>query len=162
MCVTPKTVGADLVRICTDTFVGIGFSNLIALFIIIATAATLNAHGVTNIQTSSQAAEALRPIAGVFNFALFALGIIGTGLLAIPVLAGSAAYAVSEMFGWTPRLRRKPRKARAFYAVIAVATLSGAPFNFTAIDPIKALFWSSGERRIGAAVDCGDDCNRHE
>jgi Mn2+/Fe2+ NRAMP family transporter len=99
-----------------------GFSNLIALFIIFATAAPLNAHGVTNIQTSSQAAEALRPIAGVFTFALFALGIIGTGLLAIPVLAGSAAYAVSEMFGWTSGLRRKPREARAFYAVIAVAT----------------------------------------
>ena len=151
LCVTPKTAGAELIRIRTDTFVGMGFSNLIALFIIIATAATLNAHGVTNIQTSSQAAEALRPIAGVFTFALFALGIIGTGLLAIPVLAGSAAYAVSEMFGWTSGLRRKPREARAFYAVIAVATLSGAALNFTAIDPIKALYWSAVVNGVLAA-----------
>ncbi|WP_242138879.1 divalent metal cation transporter [Sphingomonas sp. TREG-RG-20F-R18-01] len=151
LCVTPKTAIAELSRIRADTIVGMGFSNLIALFIIIATAATLHAHGITDIQTSSQAAEALRPIAGVFTFGLFALGIIGTGMLAIPVLAGSAAYGVSEMFGWTSGLRRKPREARAFYAVIAVATLAGAALNFTAIDPIKALYWSAVVNGVLAA-----------
>ncbi|MEG3177071.1 divalent metal cation transporter [Sphingomonas sp. RB3P16] len=143
LCIAPRDAGPELARIRTDTIVGMGFSNLIAWFIILATAATLNAHGMTDIQTSSQAAEALRPIAGVFTFGLFALGIIGTGMLAVPVLAGSAAYGVSEMFGWTSGLRRKPREARAFYAVIAVATLAGAAINFTAIDPIKALYWSA-------------------
>lgn len=151
LCIAPKTAGPELARIRIDTIVGMGFSNLIALFIIIATAATLNAHGVTDIKTSSQAAEALRPIAGVFTFALFALGIIGTGMLAIPVLAGSAAYGVGEMFGWTSGLRRKPREARAFYAVIAVATLAGAALNFTAIDPIKALYWSAVVNGVLAA-----------
>ncbi|MFZ5586585.1 MAG: divalent metal cation transporter, partial [Thermodesulfobacteriota bacterium] len=126
-----------------DTVIGMGFSNLIAIFIIFATAATLNAHGVTDIKTSSQAAEALRPIAGVFTFALFAVGIIATGMLAVPVLAGSAAYGVSEMLGWTSGLRRKPREARAFYATIAAATLGGVALNFTEIDPIKALYWSA-------------------
>ena len=120
-----------------------GVSNLIALFIILATAATLNASGITDIQTSSQAAEALRPVAGNFAFVLFAAGIIGTGMLAVPVLAGSAAYAVSEMFGWVEGLDRRPREAKAFYATIAATTLGGAALNFTSIDPIKALFWSA-------------------
>ena len=120
-----------------------GFSNLISLFIIITTAATLNAHGVTDIQTSAQAAEALRPIAGVFTFALFALGIIGIGLLAVPVLAGSAAYALGEALGWPTGLSRLPRGAEAFYATIAIATLVGVFINFLDIDPIKALFWSA-------------------
>jgi NRAMP (natural resistance-associated macrophage protein)-like metal ion transporter len=151
LCIAPKSAGPELARIRTDTMVGMGFSNLIALFIIIATAATLNARGITNIQTSSQAAEALRPIAGVFTFALFSLGIIGTGMLAIPVLAGSAAYGVSEMFGWTSGLRRKPREARSFYAVIAIATLVGAALNFTAVDPIKALYWSAVVNGVLAA-----------
>src|SRR6185369_12374974 len=116
LCITPRDAGPELSRIRIDTIVGMGISNLIALFIIFATAATLNASGVTDIQTSSQAAEALRPIAGVFTFALFAGGIIATGMLAVPVLAGSAAYGVSEMFHWTEGLDRRPREAKSFYA----------------------------------------------
>jgi Mn2+/Fe2+ NRAMP family transporter len=111
-----------MARIRADTIVGMGISNLITLCIIFATAATLNASGVTDIQTSSQAAEALRPIAGVFTFALFAAGIIATGMLAVPVLAGSAAYGVSEVLRWTEGLDRRPREAKAFYATIAIAT----------------------------------------
>jgi NRAMP (natural resistance-associated macrophage protein)-like metal ion transporter len=147
----PRTAGPELARIRTDTLLGMGFSNLIALFIIIATAATLNANGLTQIQTSSQAAEALRPIAGAFTFALFAAGIIGTGLLAVPVLAGSAAYAVSETFQWSEGLDRHPREAKAFYATIAVATLGGVGLTFTSLDPIKALYWSAVVNGILAA-----------
>ena len=143
LCIAPRDAGPELSRIRTDTFVGMGISNLIAVFIIFATAATLNAGGVTDIQTSSQAAEALRPIAGVFTFALFGAGIIATGMLAVPVLAGSAAYGVSEIFGWTEGLNRRPREAKAFYATIAVATLGGVALNFTSLDPIKALYWSA-------------------
>src|SRR6202047_3512142 len=117
-----------------------GFSNLISWFIIITTAATLNAHGLTDVQTSAQAAEALRPIAGIFTFAVFAAGIIGIGLLAVPVLAGSAAYALGEALGWTTGLDRQPLEAKAFYATIAVATVVGILINFVDIDPIKALF----------------------
>ena len=151
LCITPREAGPELARIRTDTIVGMGVSNLIALFIIFATAATLNANGVTNIQTSSQAAEALRPIAGAFTFALFAAGIIATGLLAVPVLAGSAAYGVSELFGWTEGLDRRPREAKAFYATIAAATLSGVALNFTSLDPVKALYWSAVVNGILAA-----------
>jgi len=115
----------------------------VALAIVVATAATLNAHGVTNIQTSSQAAEALRPIAGPLVFVIFALGVVGTGLLAVPVLAGSAAYAVGETFGWHVGLARKLNRAKAFYAIIAAATVIGVAMNFSTIDPIKALFWSA-------------------
>ena len=120
-----------------------GVSSLIAIFIIFATAATLNAHGVTNIETSSDAAEALRPIAGVFTFAIFSAGIIATGLLAVPILAGSPAHGISEVFRWTEGLDRKPREARAFYAAITVATFAGAALNFTPIDPVKAFYWSA-------------------
>jgi len=141
--VTPKTAGMELKRIRTDTLVGMGFSHLTALFIIIATAATLHAHGITNVTSAAQAAEALRPIAGQFAFALFAVGIIGTGLLAVPVLAGSAAYAVSETFDWTEGLDRRPREAKAFYAVIALATLGGVALNFIGIDPMSALYWAA-------------------
>lgn len=151
LCITPRNAGPELSRIRTDTIVGMGFSNLIALFIIIATAATLNANGVTDIRTSAQAAEALRPIAGQFTFALFAAGIIGTGMLAVPVLAGSAAYAVSEVFRWTEGLDRRPREAKSFYATIAVATLGGVALNFTALDPIKALYWSAVVNGVLAA-----------
>jgi Mn2+/Fe2+ NRAMP family transporter len=126
-------------------------SNLIALFIIITTAATLHAHGVTDIQTSSQAAEALRPIAGNFAFAVFAAGIIGTGLLTLPVLAGSAAYALGEARRWPVGLARKPAQAKAFYGAIAAATIIGAIMNFTPIDPIKALFWSAVVNGVVAA-----------
>jgi Mn2+/Fe2+ NRAMP family transporter len=139
----PEQAPAEIHRIRLDTYVGMAFSNLIALFIIITTAATLNAHGITDIQTSSQAAEALRPIAGVFTFAVFAAGIIGTGMLAVPVLAGSAAYALGEAFGWSVGLARLPLDAKAFYGTVAVATLVGVFINFVAIDPIKALFWSA-------------------
>ncbi len=140
---TPSKAAPELERMQIDTWVGMGYSNLIALFIIIATAATLHAGGVTNINTTSQAAEALRPIAGEFTFALFAVGIIGTGLLAVPVLAGSAAYAVCEAFDWVEGLDRKLQDARAFYGVIALATLIGLALNFIGIDPIKALYWSA-------------------
>jgi NRAMP (natural resistance-associated macrophage protein)-like metal ion transporter len=143
LCIAPREAGPELRRIRTDTLVGMGFSHSVALCIIIATAATLNANGVTDIQTSAQAAEALRPVAGEFAFALFTIGIVGTGLLAVPVLAGSAAYAVSETFGWVEGLDRKPREATAFYATIALATLGGVALNFSAIDPIKALFWAA-------------------
>ena len=139
----PQQAPRQMARMQLDTIVGMGFSNIIALFIMLTTAATLNAHGVTDIQTSSQAAEALRPIAGRFAFTIFALGIIGTGLLALPVLAGSAAYAVGEALHWRVGLAQHPGRARAFYGTIAVATFVGATLNFTPLDPIKALFWSA-------------------
>jgi len=151
LCIAPRDAGPELSRIRTDTIVGMGISNLIALFIIFATAATLNASGVTDIQTSSQAAEALRPIAGVFTFALFAVGIIATGMLAVPVLAGSAAYGASEVFGWTEGLDRRPREAKAFYATIALAMLGGVTLNFTPLDPVKALYWSAVVNGVFAA-----------
>ncbi len=139
----PEQAEREFSRIRWDTYVGMGISNLVALFIILTTAATLNAHGVTDIQTSSQAAEALRPIAGPFAFGIFALGIIGTGMLALPVLAGSTAYALGETFGWPVGLARKANRAKAFYGAIAAATLIGVGLNFTPVDPIKALFWSA-------------------
>jgi NRAMP (natural resistance-associated macrophage protein)-like metal ion transporter len=139
----PEQAPAEIHRMRIDTYFGMGFSNLISLFIIITTAATLHASGITDIQTSAQAAEALRPIAGPFAFAVFAAGIIGTGMLAVPVLAGSAAYALGEALGWSIGLARRPLDAKAFYATIAVATLIGILINFVDIDPIKALFWSA-------------------
>jgi Mn2+/Fe2+ NRAMP family transporter len=151
MAANPAAAKPELARIRTDTLVGMGISNLIALFIIIATAATLNASGITQIETSSQAAEALRPVAGAFTFVLFAAGIIGTGMLAVPVLAGSAAYAVSEMFHWPEGLDRRPREAKAFYATIAATTLGGVVLNFTGLDPIRALYWSAVVNGILAA-----------
>ena len=141
--VSPRRAGAELKRIRTDTLVGMGFSHLTALFIIIATAATLHANGVTSVTSAAQAAEALRPVAGQFAFALFALGIIGTGLLAVPILAGSAAYAVSETFGWTEGLDRRPREAKAFYGAIALATMGGVALNMVQIDPMQALYWAA-------------------
>jgi Mn2+/Fe2+ NRAMP family transporter len=117
-----------------------GISNLVALFIVLTTAATLHANGVTDVQTSAQAAEALRPIAGHFAFALFAAGIVGTGLLALPVLAGSAAYAIGEALRWPVGLGRQWYRAKAFYGTIGVATALGVAMNFAPIDPIKALF----------------------
>jgi Mn2+/Fe2+ NRAMP family transporter len=139
----PAQAPRNLARIRLDTMVGMGFSNVIALFIVLTTAATLNVHGVKDIETSSQAAEALRPIAGDFAFVIFALGIIGTGLLAVPVLAGSAAYALGEALDWRVGLSERPGRAKAFYGTIAVATVVGAGLNFTPLDPIKALFWSA-------------------
>ena len=139
----PGQAPAEIRRMRFDTYIGMGYSNAISLFIIVGTAATLHAHGVTDIQTSAQAAEALRPIAGVFTFALFAAGIIGIGLLAVPVLAGSGAYALGEALGWTTGLDRKLVEARAFYGTIAASTLIGVAMNFVGIDPIRALFWSA-------------------
>jgi len=148
---TPRLAGREFVRIRTDTVVGMGVSNVIAICIIYATAATLHAAGVTDIQTSSQAAEALRPIAGAMTFFVFAAGIIGTGLLAVPVLAGSGAYALSETFRWREGLDRRLMQAKSFYATIAVSTLVGAGLNFTALDPVKALYWSAVVNGVLAA-----------
>jgi Mn2+/Fe2+ NRAMP family transporter len=139
----PQQGPEALERIRLDTYIGMAFSNLVALAIMITTAATLNANGITDIQSSSQAAEALRPVAGPFAFALFALGIVGTGLLAVPVLAGSAAYAVSEAGRWPNGLDRKPGHAKAFYATLTLATMVGVAINFSPINPIKALYWSA-------------------
>ena len=138
-------------RIRLDTMVGMGISNFIALAIIITTAATLHDKGITDIQTSAQAAEALKPVAGAFAELIFALGIIGTGLLAIPVLAGSTAYAVGEGRKWPVGLSRKPKQAVAFYSIIAVSVGLGIGLNFTSIDPIKALYWSAVVNGVLAA-----------
>ena len=134
---------AHLRRIRWDTYVGMGFSNLIAFFIILSTAATLHAAGIVDIQTSAQAAEALRPLGGPTTFLLFSLGIIGTGMLAVPVLAGSAAYAVSESFDWQSGLDMKVHEALEFYGIIAIATVGGVALNFTHLDPMRALVWSA-------------------
>lgn len=147
----PEQAPRELERIRLDTYIGMAVSNLVALFIVITTAATLHAHGHTNIQTSAQAAEALRPIAGRLAFTVFALGIIGTGLLALPVLAGSAAYAVGEALRWPVGLEKQPRRAKAFYATIVIATCVGATLNYTSIDPVKALFWSAVVNGVVAA-----------
>jgi Mn2+/Fe2+ NRAMP family transporter len=120
-----------------------GISNLVALFIVITTAATLNASGVTDIQTSAQAAEALRAVAGPLTFVVFAAGIIGTGMLALPALAGSAAYALGETLSWHVGMARSPLRAKAFYATIAVGMALGVALNFSTIDPIRALYWSA-------------------
>ena len=133
----------EIGRIKIDTTVGMIFSNVIAFSIILTTAAVLNAHGVTNINSATQAAEALRPLAGDFTFLLFALGIIGTGLLAIPVLAGSAAYGVAEAFRWHATLQAKAPDAVGFYTIIAAATVIGFGLGFTGIDAIHMLVWSA-------------------
>jgi len=139
----PEQVKHHLHRIKIDTWVGSIFSNGIAFCIMLTTAATLHQHGITNIATSSQAAEALRPIAGDRAFLMFALGIIGTGLLAIPVLAGSAAYAVAEAMDWPIGHAKKPADAKGFYTIITIATLIGVSIDFTHVDPIKALLWAA-------------------
>ena len=139
----PEQARVQLKRIQNDTYVGMGVSNLVAFFIMLTAVVTLRGHGVTDIQTSAEAAEALRPLAGDFAFALFAAGIIGTGLLAVPILAGSAAYAGAEAFRWRIGLGLPLTKARGFYALLTIATLLGVALNFTSIDPIRALFWSA-------------------
>ncbi|MHB8471637.1 MAG: NRAMP family divalent metal transporter [Gammaproteobacteria bacterium] len=139
----PEQARAHLQRIEFDTYVGMGISNLVAFFIMLTAAVSLNAHGVTNVETSAQAAQALRPLAGEFAFALFAAGIIGTGMLALPILAGSAAYAVAETFRWRTGLGQVPHRAREFYMILSLAILLGVALNFTPLDPIKALFWSA-------------------
>jgi Mn2+/Fe2+ NRAMP family transporter len=139
----PEQARAHLRRIKIDTYLGMGFSNLVAFFIMLTAAVTLNGHGVTDIQTSAQAAEALRPLAGDFAFVLFSAGIVGTGLLAVPVLAGSAAYAVAEAFQWPIGLGRTLGNAKGFYAIVTIATLLGVALNFSSLDPIKALYWTA-------------------
>jgi Mn2+/Fe2+ NRAMP family transporter len=139
----PAEAPGELERIGWDTYGGMFYSNGIAFFIILSTAVTLHAAGVANIQTAAQAANALRPLAGDWAFALFALGIIATGLLALPVLAGSAAYALSEALGWTEGLERTLDQARGFYGVIGAAFTAGIVLDFSRVDPIKALFWAA-------------------
>jgi NRAMP (natural resistance-associated macrophage protein)-like metal ion transporter len=141
--VAPRNAGVEMARIHQDTFIGMSFSNVVAIFIVFAAAATLNVHGVKTIETAAQAAEALRPVAGRFAFLLFAFGIIGTGLLAVPVLAGSAAYAVSEALGRPASLDSRPNRARLFYGTIAATTLAGALLQYAGINPVRALYWSA-------------------
>jgi NRAMP (natural resistance-associated macrophage protein)-like metal ion transporter len=133
----------DAFRIVLDTTTGMVLSNIIGFFIIVTTAATLHAHGITNIGTAEQAAEALRPLAGPLAFLLFSAGIIGTGLLAVPVLAGSAAYAVAESAGWEGSLEMPARSAPGFYLIVAATTLAGLGAALTRLDPIQMLFWSA-------------------
>ena len=141
---TPEQAPEQLKRIRFDTYIGMGFSNIIAFFIILTSAVTLHTQGRVDIQTASEAAEALRPIAGNLAFFLFSVGIIGTGLLAVPVLAGSAAYGMGEALKWPTGLERKPLEAKGFYVILAISTLIGLGMNFfTSIDPVKALFWSA-------------------
>jgi NRAMP (natural resistance-associated macrophage protein)-like metal ion transporter len=147
----PYRAKSEIKRIRTDTLIGMAVSSLVGIAIIFATAATLHASGVTHIETSAQAAQALLPIAGEFAFALFALGIIGTGLLAVPVLAGAAAYAVSEVFGWTESLEARPSEARAFYTTIAVATLGGVALTFIGLNAVRALYWAAVVNGVLAA-----------
>ena len=139
----PQQASAHLQRIRFDTIIGMVFSNLIAFCIILTTAVTLHASGVTDIQSAGQAAEARRPLAGDFAFVLFAAGIIGTGLLAVPVLAGSAAYAVAECFRWPIGLGLPLAKARGFYCILSVATLLGMAIDFSGLDSMKMLFWAA-------------------
>ncbi|RFP15971.1 MULTISPECIES: NRAMP family divalent metal transporter [unclassified Duganella] len=139
----PEQARAHFQRIKVDTVIGMGFSNLVAFFIMLTTAVTLHLHGIAAIDTSAQAAAALRPLAGEFAFALFSAGIIGTGMLAVPVLAGSAAYAVAGAFQWEKGLEKTASQAKGFYGIIAVSTIVGILLGFTSIDPIKALYWSA-------------------
>ncbi|HLO78270.1 MAG TPA: Nramp family divalent metal transporter [Magnetospirillum sp.] len=146
----PEQAPAAIERIRQDTLVGMGFSNLVALAIMVTGAAALNAHGITEVDNTARAAEALRPVAGDLAFALFALGIVGTGLLAVPVLAGSAAYAIGEARHWKVGLGREPGEAKAFYATVALATALGIAINLAEVDPIAALFWSAVINGIAA------------
>jgi NRAMP (natural resistance-associated macrophage protein)-like metal ion transporter len=139
----PRQARNAFERIHADTLVGMAFSNLIALAIIFTTAASLNKAGITNVETSTQAAEALKPVAGEFAFILFGLGIVGTGLIAIPVLAGSAAYAIGEACKWPIGLARQPTRAVAFYATLTAAAVLGIAITLSPIDPIKALYWTA-------------------
>jgi Mn2+/Fe2+ NRAMP family transporter len=147
----PRQARKQLRRIRIDTMVGMGISNLVGYFIIVITASTLYVSGHRDIQTAADAAEALRPIAGDFAFLIFSLGIIGTGLLAVPVLAGSAAYAIGEAMEQPVGFSQTVKDAKAFYLTIGVATLLGLGINFVHIDPIKALFWSAVINGVTAA-----------
>jgi len=133
----------ELRRIKWDTWSGMLYSDLTAYFIILATAVTLNVAGITDIETAAQAASALRPLAGDFAFILFALGILGVGMIGVPVLAGSAAYALAEAMNWNWGLERKATDARGFYGVIAVSVLAGLVIQYSPVNPMQALFWSA-------------------
>lgn len=139
----PDAAPAELRRIRWDTWTGMFYSNSTAYFIILATAVTLNMAGIEDIDTASQAASALRPVAGAYAYLLFAVGIVGVGLMGVPVLAASGAYALSETLGWKWGLERKPSEARGFYGVIAISVLAGLVIQYTPIRPMKALFWSA-------------------
>lgn len=147
-----KVPKKDIRRIRSDVWSGMFFSNLVMFFIIAACAGTLFAGGITNIATAADAALALRPFAGNFAFVLFAIGIIGTGMLAVPVLAGSTSYAISESFGWKHGLYRKLKEAYAFYGVIIISVVIGILLNFVGLDPIKALIYSAVANGIIAPV----------
>ena len=142
-CDDARAAGAELRRIRWDTWSGMFYSDITAYFIILATAVTLHVAGVTDIETAAQAASALRPLAGDFAFMLFALGILGVGLIGVPVLAGSGAYALAEAMGWKWGLERRATDARGFYGVIAVSVLAGLVIQYSPISPMKALFWSA-------------------
>jgi Mn2+/Fe2+ NRAMP family transporter len=139
----PGAARRELRRMGVDTIVGMGVSNLIAIFIVLTTAVTLHQHGVTDVQTSAQAAQALRPVVGSWAFIIFSMGIVGTGLLAVPVLAGSTAYAAADTFDWDKGLEKPFGDARAFYAVIILSMITAVAVVFSPLDPIKALFWSA-------------------
>jgi len=139
----PEQARSHLRRIKVDTYIGMIFSNLIAFCIMLTTAVTLHAAGVADIQSAAQAAEALRPLAGDFAFLLFAAGIVGTGLLAVPVLAGSAAYAVAESFRWRIGLGLSLAEARGFYSILTIATLLGVAIDLYGVDSIKMLLWAA-------------------
>ncbi len=139
----PAQAQRHLRRIKLDTQVGMAFSNIVAFFIMVTAAATLHRHGMTNIETSAQAAEALRPLGGPAAFFLFALGIVGTGMLAVPVLAAASAYAAAEAFKWKVGLGETLAKAPGFYSVLGVGMALGIGLNFTSLDPIKALIGSA-------------------
>jgi Mn2+/Fe2+ NRAMP family transporter len=138
-----RAAEAELRRIRWDTWSGMFYSDLTAYFIILATAVTLHVGGITDINTAAEAANALRPLAGEFAYILFALGILGVGLIGVPVLAGSGAYALAETMGWNTGLERKATNARGFYGVIAVSVLAGLGIQYLPISPMKALFWSA-------------------
>ena len=140
---SPHQAAEQFERIRADTWFGMAVSNIVAYFIILTAASTLHGNGVLDVQTSAQAAKALQPIAGRFAFVLFAAGIVGTGLLAVPVLAGAAAYSVAETFKWRGSLQRKPHQAKRFYGALTAATLIGLSLNLVKVDPIRALFWSA-------------------
>jgi Mn2+/Fe2+ NRAMP family transporter len=139
----PRSAVKQFRRMRFDTLAGMAFSNLISLAIIMAAAATLNRQGITQISSAAEAAQALRPIAGQLAFALFAIGIIGTGFLAVPVLAGSGAFAVAEIFRWKEGLEYQPRQAAGFYSIVVVSSVIGVLIDWSPIDPIRALFWSA-------------------
>ena len=147
----PEQAAAAFKRIGLDTWIGMALSNLVALAIMLTAGATLHVAGKTDIDSSQMAAEALRPIAGEFAFLIFALGIIGTGFMAVPVLAGSAAYAVGEALRWPVGLARQPKAAHAFYATLAVATALGTAISLLPVDPIRALYWSAVINGVMAA-----------